>query len=158
MVRPFVDADILLRVTQAAMRHGAGEHGCVSLYAIRTSTCHWFSGGNARIGIHGHQARPRWLSGPGLDPKRIPSEPNTAGHSSQGRYVGIYLAHLHVEQAFQSHVLRRSYKECSANDLEHGTEVLKLAMDYGKTRAKLVPCQPNVWKVNLCLLGPFRRN
>eukprot|EP00045_Choanoeca_perplexa_P008984 m.85038 g.85038 ORF g.85038 m.85038 type:complete len:499 (-) comp14703_c0_seq4:57-1553(-) len=108
MVRPFVDADILRRVTQAAREHGAA---------------------GATLGLVSTVIKP-----------------DADGFLDQVLTRSEYRA-SQTPQAFRYDVIQTAYNTCTEDDFEHGTEVLKLALDYGKTRAKLVPCQPNVWKV-----------
>ncbi|EDQ92198.1 uncharacterized protein MONBRDRAFT_2255, partial [Monosiga brevicollis MX1] len=57
-----------------------------------------------------------------------------------------YLA-SQTPQAFQRSILEAAYASCSAEDFDHGTEVLQLAQRYAGCSAKLVDVRPNVWKV-----------
>eukprot|EP00049_Salpingoeca_infusionum_P023752 m.13762 g.13762 ORF g.13762 m.13762 type:complete len:246 (-) comp6003_c0_seq1:137-874(-) len=50
-------------------------------------------------------------------------------------------------QAFQTSILASAYESITDAELQHGTEVLQLVLTHTATRAKLVDCQPNVWKV-----------
>ncbi|XP_035214273.1 D-ribitol-5-phosphate cytidylyltransferase-like isoform X2 [Stegodyphus dumicola] len=52
-----------------------------------------------------------------------------------------------MPQAFRYDFLCKAYAECSAYDLEHGTECLHLIQKYASVRAKLLPGTTNLWKV-----------
>ncbi|XP_038058196.1 D-ribitol-5-phosphate cytidylyltransferase-like [Patiria miniata] len=57
------------------------------------------------------------------------------------------LRESHTPQAFQWSVLHHAYQKISEHDLDHGTEVLDLALKYTGCRAKLVEAPDYVWKV-----------
>ncbi|GIY33206.1 d-ribitol-5-phosphate cytidylyltransferase [Caerostris darwini] len=50
-------------------------------------------------------------------------------------------------QAFQLEVLSKAYESISTNDLEHGTECLKIVRDYAGIKPKLLPSTSHLWKV-----------
>ncbi|XP_071035057.1 D-ribitol-5-phosphate cytidylyltransferase isoform X1 [Parasteatoda tepidariorum] len=52
-----------------------------------------------------------------------------------------------MPQAFKYNVICKAYAECSAYDLEHGTECLHLVQKYAGVKAKLLPGTSHLWKV-----------
>ncbi|EGD76593.1 hypothetical protein PTSG_07710 [Salpingoeca rosetta] len=73
-------------------------------------------------------------------------KPNADGFLEESLDRSQYRA-SQTPQAFSLEALMKAYESCSAHDIEHGTEVLHLVLKYAGVRAKLVDCQPNVWKV-----------
>lgn len=52
-----------------------------------------------------------------------------------------------MPQGFHFDVICKAYAECSAHDLEHGTECLHLVQKYCSINAKLLPGSTNLWKI-----------
>lgn len=56
--------------------------------------------------------------------------------------------HDHLCQAFKADVIRRAYACATDDELDHGTECLALALQYGECRVKLIEGDADrLWKV-----------
>eukprot|EP00057_Strongylocentrotus_purpuratus_P019138 XP_011673612.1 PREDICTED: isoprenoid synthase domain-containing protein [Strongylocentrotus purpuratus] len=67
----------------------------------------------------------------------------------------------HTPQAFSYQTIVTAYDKISKHDLDHGTEVLHLALEYAGVRAKLLETKDEVWKVtyrrDICAAEQFAR-
>ncbi|XP_041458331.1 D-ribitol-5-phosphate cytidylyltransferase-like [Lytechinus variegatus] len=67
----------------------------------------------------------------------------------------------HTPQAFSYETIVTAYDKISQHDLDHGTEVLHLALEYAGVRAKLLHTTDEVWKVtyrrDMCAAEQFAR-
>eukprot|EP01147_Barroeca_monosierra_P009221 gene9221-1507_t len=73
-------------------------------------------------------------------------KPNSNGFLEESLDRSLYRA-SQTPQAFEPDTLLQAYEKCTTHDLEFGTEVLHLVLKYVNVAAKLVDCNPNVWKV-----------
>ncbi|XP_072043219.1 D-ribitol-5-phosphate cytidylyltransferase-like [Amphiura filiformis] len=53
----------------------------------------------------------------------------------------------HTPQAFRHSIIKTAYEKITEYDLDYGTECLHLALEYTRTKAKLLEAPDEVWKV-----------
>lgn len=73
-------------------------------------------------------------------------KPNSDGCLETSLDRNAYLM-SETPQAFLLQLILNAYQKCSADDLEHGTECLQLALKHCGVKAKLIPGPESLWKV-----------